>query len=338
MNHNIDKASKNKNIGLIIGIVVVVVVIVIGAIFSSKFILNNEKTETNDNNISSNKQYLDASRNLKSEYDFKEIFDSYTIMLNNKKSYIIKSNDNYYINSIRLSQGFFNGMSGFYKNDEGKWLASFNIITLNNSTLLEVKDKITSDGYYNIIDETSKYILSSNGRDYAYNFLMDDIIFEVQLSTYDNSFKNDEVISIIKDIKNIINEDDMKEPYLVDKIINVKLNNGYKIKSYSIIDYINNDIMNDTNYSVSLSSEEDNGDNSVLDIYYLTERIIKNYNLETQVNENPKVYYDQNKKSFIISENNINQIFKLRKSNIDGDDIEIKTYKQFDDSVKIFFK
>ena len=130
----------------------------------------------------------------------------------------------------------------------------------------------------------------------------------------------------------------MKEPYLVDKIINVKLNNRYKIKSYSIIDYINNDIMNDTNYSVSLSSEEDNGDNSVLDIYYLTERIIKNYNLETQVNENPKVYYDQNKKSFIISENNINQIFKLRKSNIDGDDIEIKTYKQFDDSVKIFFK
>ncbi len=64
----------------------------------------------------------------------------------------------------------------------------------------------------------------------------------------------------------------MKEPYLIDKIINVKLNNGYKIKSYSIIDYINND----TNYSISLSSEEDNGDNSSLDIYYLTQKIINN--------------------------------------------------------------
>lgn len=167
---------------------------------------------------------------------------------------------------------------------------------------------------------------------------MDDIIFEVQLSTYDNSLKNDDVISIIKNIKSIVKEDDMKEPYLVDKIINVKLNNGYKIKSYLIIDYINNDIMNDTNYSVSLSSAEDNGDDSILDIYYLTQRIINNYNLKTQVNENPKVYYDQNQNSFIITENNINQIFKIRKSNIDGDNIEIKTYKQFVDSVKTFFE
>ena len=336
MNQNLDKSSKKKNTGLIIGIVVAVVVI--GAVFSSKFLLSKNKNETKDNNISYNQQYLDASRNLKSEYDFKEIFDSYTIMLNDKKSYIIKSNDNYHINSIGLSQGFFNGMSGFYKNGEGKWIASFNIITLNNSTLLEVKDKITSDGYYNIIEETSKYILSTNGKDYVYNFFMDDIIFEVQLSTYDNSLKNDDVISIIKNIKSIVKEDDMKEPYLVDKIINVKLNNGYKIKSYLIIDYINNDIMNDTNYSVSLSSAEDNGDDSILDIYYLTQRIINNYNLKTQVNENPKVYYDQNQNSFIITENNINQIFKIRKSNIDGDNIEIKTYKQFVDSVKTFFE
>lgn len=130
----------------------------------------------------------------------------------------------------------------------------------------------------------------------------------------------------------------MKEPYLIDKIINVKLNNGYKIKSYSIIDYINNDIMNDTNYSISLSSEEDNGDNSSLDIYYLTQKIINNYNLKTQINEKPKVYYDQNKNSFIINENNINQIFKIRKSNIDGDNIEIKNYKQFVDSVTTFFE
>ena len=96
--------------------------------------------------------------------------------------------------------------------------------------------------------------------------------------------------------------------------------------------------MNDTNYSVSLSSAEDNGDDSILDIYYLTQRIINNYNLKTQVNENPKVYYDQNQNSFIITENNINQIFKIRKSNIDGDNIEIKTYKQFVDSVKTFFE
>lgn len=328
------KPPKKMNFGLIIGIIVIVVVLI--AIMLGNGVFNKDDNDTNDS--TTNQQYLDISRNLKSEYEYKEIFDSYAVKLNNKTTYIIKSNKNYLVNLLQFSQGFVSRIAGFYKTDNGTWGAYFNIMTLNEKALNEVKNSIISSGYYNIIDENSNYILSSNGQDYAYNTTIDGTIIEVQLSSTDDYFNKselnkDDIIDIIKNIKTIVEEDDLKEPYLVDKIINVKLNNNYKIKTYLMIGNVNNDIMN---YSIDLSNNEDNGDYSILDITYDTKKIIDNYNLTNKVNDNPKVYYDRAKKSFIFEENNNKQIFKISKSNIDGNDIDIKTYQDFTKNIKMF--
>ena len=334
------KPPRKMNFGLIIGIVVVIAVVLI-AIILGKRTFNKNDTDTND--FTTNEQYLDISRNLKSEYEYKEIFDSYAVKLNNQTTYIIKSNKNYLVNLLQFSQGFVSRIAGFYKTDNGTWRAYFNIVTLNEKTLDEVKNSIISSGYYDIIDENSNYILSSNGQDYAYNTIIDGTIIEVQLSSTDDYFNKsglnkDDIINIIKNIKTIVHEDDLKEPYLVDKIINVKLNNNYKIKTYLMIGNVNNDIMNGVNYSIDLFNSEDNGDYSILDIFYDTKKIISNYNLTNRVNDNPKVYYDGNNKSFIFEENNNKQIFKISKSDIDGNDIDIKTYQDFTNNIKIFLK
>lgn len=331
------KPPKKINFVFIIGIVVALVVVLL--IIFGKNIINKNDNRVNDS--STNEQYLDISRNLKSEYEYKEIFDSYAVKLNNKTTYIIESNKNYLVNLLQFSQGFVSRMAGFYKTDNGTWGAYFNIITLNESTLDEVKNNFISSGYYTIVDENSNYILSSNGQDYAYNTIIDETMIEVQLSSTDDYFNKvgldkDDIIRIIKNIKTIIKEDDLKEPYLVDKIINVKLNNNYKIKTYLMIGTVNNDIMNDANYSIDLSNNEENGDFSILDIYYDTKKIVNNYNLTNEVNNNPKVYYDEIKKSFIFDENNNKQIFRISKSDIDGNDIDIKTYQDFINNIKVF--
>lgn len=331
------KPPKKINFVFIIGIVVALVVVLL--IIFGKNIINKNDNRVNDS--STNEQYLDISRNLKSEYEYKEIFDSYAVKLNNKTTYIIESNKNYLVNLLQFSQGFVSRMAGFYKTDNGTWGAYFNIITLNESTLDEVKNNIISSGYYTIVDENSNYILSSNGQDYVYNTIIDETMIEVQLSSTDDYFNKvgldkDDIIRIIKNIKTIIKEDDLKEPYLVDKIINVKLNNNYKIKTYLMIGTVNNDIMNDANYSIDLSNNEENGDFSILDIYYDTKKIVNNYNLTNEVNNNPKVYYDEIKKSFIFDENNNKQIFRISKSDIDGNDIDIKTYQDFINNIKVF--
>ena len=49
-----------------------------------------------------------------------------------------------------------------------------------------------------------------------------------------------------------------------------------------------------------------------------------------------KMYYDERTKSFISDENNNKQIFKFSKSDIDGNNIEIKTYQDFVNNIKIF--
>ena len=153
--------------------------------------------------------------------------------------------------------------------------------------------------------QNSSYILLSNGVDYCCNFVFDDFVFEVQLGSTDDYFKksnlnNQDIINIIKNIKTIINEDDLKEPYLVDKVINVKLSNNSKIKSYLMINDIENDIMNDVNYSIDLSNSDDNGEDFHLQISYCPERIMHEYNLSNKVHDNPNIFFDQNSHCFII--------------------------------------
>jgi len=337
-NKNLNSKSPKKTIyiGLIIGIVVAVAVTLIIFLLS---IINKNDNGVNDNLI--DEQYLDITRNLKSEYEYKEIFDSYAVKLNEKTTYIIKTNKNYLVDILQFSQGFVSKISGFYKIDNGTVGAYFDIITLNESTLDEVKNNIISSGYYDIIDENSNYILSSDGQDYLYNTIIDETIIEVQLSSSDDYFNKfglskDDIIDIIKNIKTIIKEDDLKEPYLVDKIINVKLSDNYKIKTYLMIVSVINDIQYGESYSIDLYNDEENGDYAILDIIYDTKKIINNYNLTNKVNDNPKVYYDKNEKSFIFGENNNKQIFKIRKYNIDGNAFDINTYQDFTKNIKFF--
>ncbi len=335
-NNSPKKAKLGPAIGIVVSLVTIVLIIVI--IFGRNI---NNKNNDNIKDVPINEQYLDKTRNLKSEYEYKEIFDSYAVKLNKNTTYIIKSNKNYLVNLLQFSQGFVSRIAGFYKTDNGTWGAYFNIITLNVSTLDEVKKDILSSGYYNIVDENSSYILSSNGQDYAYNTYIDGTMIEVQISGTDDYFNKmglnkDDIINIIKNIKTIINEDDLKEPYLVDKIINVKINNNYKIKTYLMIVDVNNDVMNGLNYSIELSNTEENGDYSILDIYYQTNKRINNYNLTNIINNSPKTYYDENTKSFIFDENNNKQIFKISKSDIGGNNIEIKTYQDFEKNIRMF--
>ena len=304
--------------------------------------LNNDKI-LDTKNSDETRQYLDKSRNLKSEYEYKEIFDSFAVMLTKEKTYIIRPNENYFVNSMRFSQGFFNGMEGYYKTYDGKWGAHFNINVLNEQSLSEVKNNINPNYNYEIILETPEYILLSNGVDYCCNFVFDDFVFEVQLGSTDDYFKksnlnNQDIINIIKNIKTIINEDDLKEPYLVDKVINVKLSNNSKIKSYLMINDIENDIMNDVNYSIDLSNFDDNGEDFHLQISYCPEKIMHEYNLSNKVHDNPNIFFDQNLHCFIISENSKYQIFDIGGSDIDGNDIKIETYKDFVNFTKYFFE
>ena len=99
---------------------------------------------------------------------------------------------------------------------------------------------------------------------------------------------------------------------------------------------VNNDVMNGLNYSIELSNTEENGDYSILDIYYQTNKRINNYNLTNIINNSPKTYYDENTKSFIFDENNNKQIFKISKSDIGGNNIEIKTYQDFEKNIRMF--
>lgn len=341
-NQNINNKSPKKNsLGIVIGIIVIVLIIVGVFIIMFGKNSNSKKNDNKSEDVVTTEQYLDTSRNLKSEYEYKEIFDSFAVKLNDKKTYIIKPNKNYLVNLLQFSQGFVSRIAGFYKTDNGIWGAYFNIITTNESTLAEVKKDIISSGYYSIVDESSNYVLSSNGQDYVLYTIVDETMIEVQISSTDDYFNKaglnkDDIISIIKNIKTIVNEDDLKEPYLVDKIINVKLNNNYKIKTYSMIVDVNNDVMNDFNYSIELSNNEENGDYSLLDINYEPNKIINEYNLTNIINNNPKMYYDENTKSFILEEDKTKQIFKISKSDIDGNNIEIKTYQDFEKNIRKF--
>lgn len=332
---------KKFNLGLVVGIVIVLLAVVVVFIIMFGKNSNSKKSDDKSEDVVTTEQYLDTSRNLKSEYEYKEIFDSFAVKLNDKKTYIIKPNKNYLVNLLQFSQGFVSRISGFYKTDNGTWGAYFNIITTNESTLAEVKKDIISSGYYSIVDESSNYVLSSNGQDYVFYTIVDETMIEVQISSTDDYFNKsglskDDILSIIKNIKTIVTDDDLKEPYLVDKIINVKINNNYKIKTYLMISDVNNDAMNDFNYRVELSNTEENGDYSLLDINYVPNKIINEYNLTNITNDSPRIYYDENTKSFISDENNNKQIFQINKYDIDGNNIEIKTYQDFVNNIKIF--
>jgi len=240
----------------------------------------NNETSNNKTNNSETKEivYYDNSRNLKDTYTFKEAVSKFAFKVN-ETTLIFGENDKTKLETIssertihdELVNAQFNYKQDIYTSLGTLYLGESNSITLEqfktnfNNGILSDKTKWKVENV-KVIEETTDYVFASwtnkaftTTNEYYFAKKIGNKVYYAYHSTMIsyNDTKERLLLEEFKSLFTCLSEDDGKEPYIYDKIVNVPIVLEKKIKDAKYISSIINVITNDNlDGSVSFASED----------------------------------------------------------------------------------
>ena len=261
--------KKKPSIGLIAGIAVVAVVAVVGIIFGSKLLSNNDTnspTGGSSNNEKLDIVYYDSSRELKDSYTFKEAVSKFAFKVN-ESTLIFEENDKTKLEMImqeetihndlwnaqfEYKQNIYTSVGQIYVGESSattleEFVSNFKVGKLSENTTWEVENA-------NIIEANNDYVFASwtnKGLVTNYEYYFAKQIGNKIYYAYNSSVVsyNDTKFALLlpqfKEFFTCLKEDDGKEPYIYDKIINVPIVLNKRIQN---INYISGIINSDNGY------------------------------------------------------------------------------------------
>lgn len=356
MNTN-NKPPKKLNVGLIAGIGVVVVAVIVGGIL----LFSNNSSQTNNSGLSNNGSinnesaetiYFDNSRNLKDSYTFKEATSKFAFKVN-ETTLIFQENDKVKLEMIQsektlhdeLMNPQFNYKQDIYTSLGAMYLGESNSTTLEqfknnfNNGILSDKTKWTVENV-KIIEETDEYIFATwmnkgftTTNEYYFAKQIGGKIFYVYHSstvTY-NDTKISLLLDEFKSLFTCLSEDDGKEAYLYDKIINVPVVLNKQIKDVNKISAVINVITHDY-ISGSVSFVSDNSD--FVNLQYDASKRYDEIEWSNTFDSQTKFTKEDDKNIIGIKDGNITQVFEITLYS----DKQINNKKDFNSHINTYLK
>lgn len=337
-NHNFiptnNKPPKKLNVGLIAGIGVGVVAVIVGGIL----LFNNNSSQTSNSGSSNNSSinnesaetiYFDNSRNLKDSYTFKEATSKFAFKVN-ETTLIFQENDKVKLEMIQsektlhdeLMNPQFNYKQDIYTSLGDMYLGESNSTTLEqfknnfNNGILSDKTKWTVENV-KIIEETDEYIFATwmnkgftTTNEYYFAKQIGNKVFYAYHSsmvTY-NDTKISLLLDEFKSLFNCLSQDDGKEAYLYDKVINVPIALNKKIKDVNNISAVINILTNDyLSGSVSLVSD----DSDYVSLEYDASKHYDKIEWSKTFDSKTKYTKEDEKNIIGIKDGNITQVFEI---------------------------
>ena len=352
------KPPKKNHFGLIIGIIATSVIAGVGALL----LFNRSSNQGDNNGITSNNAnvvYSDSSRNINSTYTFDEAVSKFAFK-EYETTLIFQQKDNTKLSSI--SFGNFNTVVFYYeKNGATYFHFQFNesSSTNVNEFVNNFKNGVLGGGTkqlsfenINILESNDEYAFIScqetGNSSYNYYFAKQ-IGGKVFYAHYNSLFEVDdsekvgyqeainkgksEMLIGFKELFSALSIDDNKEPYIVDKIMNVPNILNKKIENYEFIDNIQvvNPKVSTLKYRNYIKGTVTlyNLDTKRLDIYYDAEKLYNKVEWTKELSS--KLKYSEEDNFFGIKDNNITQMFQISTTE------NINNEKDFNEYLNGFF-
>ncbi|MBQ9072252.1 MAG: hypothetical protein IJY25_03775 [Bacilli bacterium] len=345
--------KKKFNMGLIVGIGVVAIVAVVGIVFGSKLLSNNDtnnSTGGSSNNEKVDVVYYDNSRELKDSYTFKEAVSKFAFKVN-ESTLIFEENDKTTLEHImqeetkhndlwnaqfEYKQDIYTSVGQIYVGESSattleEFVNNFKVGKLSENTTWEVEN-------VNIVDANNDYVFASwtnKGLVTNYEYYFAKIIGSKIYYAYNSSVVsyNDTKFALLlpqfKEFFTCLKEDDGKEPYIYDKIMNVPIVLNKRIKN---IDYIYGIINSDTGYidgSVSLNKEDTT---DFITIEYGADGYYNKIDWTKKLDSNIQYMREDSENFYGIKDNGVVQIIQIQNYNDD----EVKNLDELNGFMKAY--
>ena len=345
------KPPKRMNLGFIIGIVAVVAVVGIGIVFGSKLLSNGENDNSNNGNNSSSKvdvTYYDKDRELKDTYTFKEAVSKFAFKVN-ESTLIFEENDKTTLENImqeetkhndlwnaqfEYKQDIYTSVGQIYVGESSattleEFVNNFKVGKLSENTTWEVEN-------VNIVEANNDYVFASwtnKGLVTNYEYYFAKKIGSKIYYAYNSSVVsyNDTKFALLlpqfKEFFTCLKEDDGKEPYIYDKIMNVPIVLNKRIKN---IDYIYVIINSDTGYidgSVSFNKEDTT---DFITIDYGADGYYNKIDWIKKLDSNIQYMREDSENFYGIKDNGIVQIIEIQNK----DENEVKNLDELNEFMK----
>ena len=345
------KPPKKMNLGLIVGIVAVVAVVGIGIVFGSKLLSNGENDNSNNGNNSSSKvdvTYYDKDRELKDTYTFKEAVSKFAFKVN-ESTLIFEENDKTTLKNImqeetkhndlwnaqfEYKQDIYTSVGQIYVGESSattleEFVNNFKVGKLSENTTWEVEN-------VNIVEANNDYVFASwtnKGLVTNYEYYFAKKIGSKIYYAYNSSVVsyNDTKCALLlpqfKEFFTCLKEDDGKEPYIYDKIMNVPIVLNKRIKN---IDYIYVIINSDTGYidgSVSFNKEDTT---DFITIDYGADGYYNKIDWIKKLDSNIQYMREDSENFYGIKDNGIVQIIEIQNK----DENEVKNLDELNEFMK----
>ena len=326
------KVSKSKNILLVLLTVIGVAIIGVGAfmMMHNKESVDNDPNDVNNGNESTKVIYYDDSRELQDTYTFKEAISKFAFPVN-ETTLIFEANAKTTFDSIMRDKSIYNDAMNpkfNYEQDIDKSLGVMYLGESNATTLEEFetnfKQGILTDNTkwtvedVNIIDSNEEYVFASwtnkaTVTTYEYYFakIIGTRVYYAYYSSPLDSNKEDKISKLLEEFKDLftcLSEDDGKEPYIYDKIMNVPVALNKQIKDVNLIYGVlnsNNDYL-DGSVTFTLPDVSD-----FINLEYNADRHYDNIAWEEELDSNV-TYFNEDGVDFLgMKEDNITQILKI---------------------------
>lgn len=345
------KLPKKMNLGLIVGIVAVVAVVGIGIVFGSKLLSNGGNDNSNNGNNSSSKvdvTYYDKDRELKDTYTFKEAVSKFAFKVN-ESTLIFEENDKTTLEHImqeetkhndlwnaqfEYKQDIYTSVGQIYVGESSattleEFVNNFKVGKLSENTTWEVEN-------VNIVEANNDYVFASwtnKGLVTNYEYYFAKKIGSKIYYAYNSSVVsyNDTKFALLlpqfKEFFTCLKEDDGKEPYIYDKIMNVPIVLNKRIKN---IDYIYGIINSDTGYidgSVSFNKEDTT---DFITIDYDADGYYNKIDWIKKLDSNIQYMREDSENFYGIKDNGIVQIIEIQ----NYDENEVKNLDELNEFMK----
>lgn len=337
-----DKPPKKMNLGLIVGIVAVVAVVGIGVVFGSKLLSNggNSNNSNTENNGSSKVDvtYYDKDRELKDTYTFKEAVSKFAFKVN-ESTLIFEENDKTTLKHVQQDETIHNDLWNAqfeYKQDiytsvgqiyVGESSATTLEEFINNFKVGKLSENTTwTVENVNIIESNNDYVFASwtnKGLVTNYEYYFAKKIGSKIYYAYNSSVVsyNDTKFALLlpqfKEFFTCLKEDDGKEPYIYDKIMNVPIVLNKRIQN---VDYIYGIINSDTGYidgSVSFNKDDTT---DFITIEYGADGYYNKIDWAKKLDSNIQYTREDSENFYGIKDNGIVQIIQIQ--NYDEDEVK----------------
>ena len=337
-----DKPPKKMNLGLIVGIVAVVAVVGIGVVFGSKLLSNggNSNNSNTENNGSSKVDvtYYDKDRELKDTYTFKEAVSKFAFKVN-ESTLIFEENDKTTLKHVQQDETIHNDLWNAqfeYKQDIYTSVGQIYVGESSATTLEEFINnfkvgKLSENTTWtlenvNIIESNNDYVFASwtnKGLVTNYEYYFAKKIGSKIYYAYNSSVVsyNDTKFALLlpqfKEFFTCLKEDDGKEPYIYDKIMNVPIVLNKRIQN---VDYIYGIINSDTGYidgSVSFNKDDTT---DFITIEYGADGYYNKIYWAKKLDSNIQYTREDSENFYGIKDNGIVQIIQIQ--NYDEDEVK----------------